>query len=156
MATESQVIQNICNLSSLVFVSSCLNYFIPSPFRSATWRPHWCFSQSRGENKKWSRAPASTGSCYKELWPQSLINSQVHCLLYFLRWPNGKSGLLCFLRSSAKALKTHLTVIVLLSFVSEDGANDIARIFDHHLTCIDVPFAEQAPAMDGRPKKATG
>lgn len=51
--------------------------------------------------------------------------------------------------------ETHLTVIILLSLVSLDGPDDIASIFDHHLTCINVPLTEQPPAVDGRPKTAT-
>lgn len=44
-----------------------------------------------------------------------------------------------------------LAVIILLSLVSLDGADDIASIFNHHLTCINVSFTKKTPAMDGRP-----
>ena len=52
---------------------------------------------------------------------------------------------------SASRWTPHLAVVVLLSLVSENGANDDASILDNHLPCIDVPLAEQTSAVDSRP-----
>lgn len=46
--------------------------------------------------------------------------------------------------------ETHLAVIILLSLVSLDGADDVASILNHHLTCIDVSLTKKTPAVDGR------
>lgn len=50
---------------------------------------------------------------------------------------------------------THLAVIVFLALVSLDGADDIAGILNHHLTCIDVSLTEKTPTVDGRPRPWT-
>jgi hypothetical protein len=47
---------------------------------------------------------------------------------------------------------THLAVIVLLTLVCLDGADDVAGVFNHHLSCIDVSLTEKTPTMDGRPR----
>ena len=47
---------------------------------------------------------------------------------------------------------THLAVVVLLPLVSQNGADDVAGVFDHHLSGLDVPLAEEAAAVDGRPE----
>lgn len=46
---------------------------------------------------------------------------------------------------------THLAVIVLLTLVSQNGPDHVPGVLDHHLSGINVPFTEEAPAVDGRP-----
>lgn len=48
---------------------------------------------------------------------------------------------------------TDLAVVVLLSFVSENRADDDACVLDNHFSCFDVPLAEKATAVDGGPAK---
>lgn len=47
--------------------------------------------------------------------------------------------------------ETYLAVVILFPLVSLDGADDVAGILNHHLTCINVSLTEKTPAMDGRP-----
>lgn len=42
----------------------------------------------------------------------------------------------------------YLAVVVFLSFVRENRADDITRILDHHLSGLDVPLAEKATAVN--------
>lgn len=48
-------------------------------------------------------------------------------------------------------LGPHLSIVILLPFVSEHGANDISRVFNDHLSWINGFLAEQTSAMNGRP-----
>ncbi len=48
-----------------------------------------------------------------------------------------------------EALDFYLAVIVFLPLVSEDRANDIARVLDHHLSSVNVFPAEQTSAVYG-------
>lgn len=48
-------------------------------------------------------------------------------------------------------METNLAIVVLLPFVSEHWANDNSCIFNNHLPCFDVPFAEKTATMDSRP-----
>lgn len=48
---------------------------------------------------------------------------------------------------------TDLAVVVLLSFVGENRADDDACVLDNHFSGFDVPLAEKAAAVDGGPAK---
>lgn len=48
---------------------------------------------------------------------------------------------------------TDFAVIKFLPLISQDGANDCAGILDHHLSCLDVPFAEKSTTMNIRSKQ---
>lgn len=50
-------------------------------------------------------------------------------------------------------MNTDFAVIKFLSFISQDGANDCSGILDHHLSCLDVPFAEKSSAVNFRSKQ---
>lgn len=46
---------------------------------------------------------------------------------------------------------SHLALVVLLSLVRENRADQHSRVLDHHLTRGDVASAEQATPMNWRP-----
>lgn len=50
-------------------------------------------------------------------------------------------------------MNTDFAVIKFLSFISQDGTNDCSGILDHHLSCLDVPFAEKSSAVNIRSKQ---
>ncbi len=43
----------------------------------------------------------------------------------------------------------YLAVIVFLPFVSENRADDVASVLDHHLSSLDVPLAEKTTTLYG-------
>lgn len=47
--------------------------------------------------------------------------------------------------------EAHLAVVILLSLVGLDGADDVAGILNHHLSCINVSLTEKPAAVNGRP-----
>lgn len=48
---------------------------------------------------------------------------------------------------------TNFAVIIFLPLVSQDRANDGASILDHHLSSLNVPFAEKAATMNVRSER---
>lgn len=48
---------------------------------------------------------------------------------------------------------TDFAVVEFLPLIGQDGANDRAGILDHHLSGLDVPFAEKSTAMNIGPKQ---
>lgn len=55
-------------------------------------------------------------------------------------------------RTQGVSCSTHLAVIVLLTLVRLDGADDVAGVLNHHLSCINVSLTEKTPTVDGRPR----
>lgn len=50
---------------------------------------------------------------------------------------------------------TDLAVIIFLSLISQNSANDGAGVLDHHLPGLDVSLAEKAATMNFRSKRIT-
>lgn len=48
---------------------------------------------------------------------------------------------------------TNLAVIIFLPLISQDRANDVAGVLDHHLSSLDVPFAEKPATMNFRSER---
>lgn len=51
---------------------------------------------------------------------------------------------------SAVVQFANLAVIILLPLISQDSANDVAGVLDHHLPGLDVSFAEKAATVNFR------